>query len=713
MAQTVSEQARTLGLDGKMVWLEGTVLDGRNGKEQTVFLLTDCAVTWKGHEAGNLNRVQVSMAQTTEAPDQTGIWIGDRIAVFGEITEFDEARNPGEFDYQSYYRALKLDYRLKADSWKLEEAHCNWYRELLRRLAGRAEHLLEQITQGADTGVYQAVLLGNQADLDGEVRNLYQRNGIAHLLAVSGLHLSLIGMAAYTLFFRMGAGFGKAGLLGAFMVVSYAVLTGASASILRASIVLLCGFGAAYLGRTYDLLSALGLSAVLVLWDRPYLVTQAGFQLSFGAVFAIGWMAPRLETWLQVKKDQKILRTIIASIAIQLATGPMVLYSFYQFPVYGILLNLIVIPLMAYVLVSGLTGLFLGMWSIGLGRFAIGTGHLILAFYLLLCQCSEKLPYSNLVTGRPQLWRIGLYALWLGILLAAMEKKWPRRRATGVLALGLAVVLLAIPTPVRGLTVTFLDVGQGDGICLRTDQCTILVDGGSSSVKNLGKYRLEPFLKSEAAVKIDYAFVSHGDQDHISGLTWLLSESRDIRIEHLMLPVLGKEDEAYDELIEMVKARGGTVCWVGRGDRLELGELKITCLYPGEEQTAEDRNEQSQVLKVDYGGFHMLLTGDMSERGETSLLQDDTMAERLGDTQVLKIAHHGSRFSSSKEWLDAVKPRWAVVSYGVDNSYGHPHEETMERLEERRIPVFKTGESGAIILWTDGTVIKWRRWLAS
>ena len=205
---------------------------------------------------------------------------------------------------------------------------------------------------------------------------------------------------------------------------------------------------------------------------------------------------------------------------------------------------------------------------------------------------------------------------------------------------------------------------------------------------------------------IQYAFISHGDQDHLSGVAYLLENSEDIRIKNLMLPYHGREGEAIKKLEELAKQRGTKVLYVAGGGGVQVEDLRITCLYPGKEDRPETTNEESEVLIMDYGNCRMLFTGDMEERGEEELLKRPGEKQMLADVNVLKVAHHGSKYSSGEAFLDAIKPRWAVVSYGAGNSYGHPHKEVLDRLKERGTEVFKTGEGGAIMMWTDGEKIR-------
>lgn len=739
-----SSRERGLALEGTRQTVCGEVLSIKQGKNGQILTLENCVLS--GGQTGTegskrLERLQVYLEEDGSFSRPV---LGNRIAVEGEMSAFSPARNPGEFDYRGYYRSLKLHYRMFADSWRVQKASVKWERECQYRLSVSIGRILEKIADPKDSGIFQAAILGEKSQLDQEIRDLYQNNGIAHLLAISGLHLSLVSTAVYGTLRRLGAGYGKAGLFGGILLTFYAGMTGASPSVLRALIMALCGFLAAYLGRTYDLPSAWGLAVFLLLWDNPYRLCQAGVQLSFGAVAGIALMAEKKEEkdrnadvpvqerelaerkeegknhgpaigWMQrgQKAGEKLGEMLAYSMGMQTVTLPFVLYHYFQIPLYGIFLNLLVVPLMGIVVASGAAGVLLGSIWLPAGRFAAGSGHVILSLYELLCRLWERLPGSLLLLGRPRLWQIAVYFGVFAAVVAAWDKE--KRRYSAMLLAIMPFLLLQLP--IRGMQVTFLDVGQGDGICIRTQAVTVLADGGSTDQKELGENRLEPFLKSNGIAKVDYAIVSHGDQDHISGLLYLLEES-EIAVRTLVLPRAGAGEEVYERLAQLAWQRGGKVQWMERGDELREGLLKITCRYPRyQKEKLQDRNEHSLVLQVDYGDCHMLLTGDMSGEGERRLMeleQSGHAGEKsagLEQIQILKLAHHGSRHSTTEEWLDWLKPDWAVVSYGEGNRYGHPGQQVLDALDARKVRTWKTAESGAICLRTDGRRIWWQPWI--
>lgn len=742
-------------------------------------LLSDATV-YAGGRTYRQKRLMVS------APEG-GFEESARLKAMGKLELYKEARNPGQFDARLYYRSQKIFCVLKAREAEGEDGEAPLFyhqAQSFKRAAGLA---VEAVFGPKDQGIYRAVLLGDRSMLPEEDEKLFEDSGIAHILAVSGLHVSLIGMGLFGLLRKAGAGFAGAGLCSGAALVFYAGVTGFGPSVYRAVFMLLCSFAAMQLGRTYDLLSAMALSLLLLSCDSPLLLTSGGLQLSYGAVAAIGLRA-------QLKKDrEKELRrekgpeegenekkgapsgngargsagalfaglkgslgeSLGVSFAVQLATLPALLYHFFSFPPWGIFLNLLVLPLMSYAAASGI--LAAGLWMLGGlladlfpafpgGVFAealrwaacasAGPGHYILALYRMLCRVSLSLPFSSILAGRPEWWQTAVYYSALAWYLGNRGGRKPGSRLKRGVWAALAALFLFI-RPVRGLDIWFMDVGQGDGVLLRTNDAAILSDCGSSQDKSVGKNRLVPFLKSQGVGHLNFILVSHGDADHMNGIIWLLEEETGITADCLVLPAAGRGQEVYGKLEMLARAKGMQVYYMARGGRIKAGELVLTCLHPQEEtqipqETADwtenadlairrsgsesgtkDRNGHSLVFSVEYGSFRMLLTGDIGADEERGLLKAGLGGEdSKGAVSILKAAHHGSAGSSCGEFLEAIRPAAAILSYGEGNSYGHPAGETVKRLDRQGCSLWHTARSGAIRARTDGKTMRISGWLA-
>lgn len=648
--------------------------------------------------------------------------IGYEIEAEGKLKAFESAANFGQFDFAAYYRCRGIDYQVQVKRWKVIGQGGNGIKGMLFSLRERAAGLLDQAADGDDAGVLKAMLLGDKSALPPEVRELFQISGIAHVLAVSGLHVSLLGMAVYRLLRKCTGSFPVSGFFGFTVTALYGMLTGSSGSAVRAVVMFGAGMLANVLGRTYDMLSATGLAAILLLAAHPMLMFDAGFQLSFTAVAGIGCaQLVQTETAKTKKEEREGVKKEVKSaakrgaaaaaklfqipLALQAAMLPVLAWHYFQFPLYGILLNLLILPLMSMLVYASAAAMAGSLIFLPLGTFLVGTSHYILAFYESACRFFLKLPGAVVLTGRPAFWQVALYYLilmiWLMFSVRMSGNARPHIRASRHFLLLLLLPLL-FHYPERGFTAAFLDVGQGDSIVMELPKGAgvVTVDGGSSSVSSVGEKRLIPYLLARRCGEINYALVTHGDADHYSAVMELLDQmapgqrgfNGSVRIRCLLLAGASSGEEAIQKMVSMAEEKGVEVGWLTAGDRITAGDTVLTCLHPGDGFEGET-NEASVTLSVEYDGCRMLLTGDLEGRGEEAVCR-----ALKGGTgyDVLKAAHHGSKGSTSEEFLAAVRPALAVISCGRNNAYGHPHRETLDRLEAAGCCWLSTAESGAV-----------------
>ena len=634
---------------------------------------------------------------------------GEQIEVYGKISPADAARNEGQFDFRLYYRTISVHGSMYGTSFRIIGGDPKPFARGLQALRLRMGAILDQLLPPQDAGIYRALLTGDKSAMDEDIRSLYQENGIAHILAVSGLHLSILGLGVYELLRRFGRSKAASGLVAALLIVSYGILTGCSGSALRAVLMLLLRFLGAAVGRSYDMLTAMAAAALFLLWKEPFMLFSAGFQLSFLAVLAIG-----LGHVLPAPKHP-LLAGLWISFYLQLLTLPVILFHYFRFPLYGIFLNLIVLPLMGCVIYSGVFGVGLFALSEKLATIAVGGGHVILRLYTLLCTRCATLPYSSLLLGRPSMHSILLYYTALGFVTWALAernkadhtalqrgRKHPvppvYRLPLPCIVLPLILSMLGLPVKQpQGLEITALDVGQGDGFILRNQGLVMSVDGGSTSDQRLGENVLVPYLESQAIERIDLALITHCDADHYSGILYLLEEETKISIGELLLPRVAVQDARYDALRDAAAARDVQIRYFGQGDSITLGEVEIYGCYPAGTEKLEAANDHSIGMLLRAPDFQMLFTGDMDENCEQQMLAALWEANAgYPKIDVLKAGHHGSHTSSSEALLAALRPDYAILSYGVGNDYGHPHAETRERLERYDVEMLETGKMGEI-----------------
>lgn len=682
-------------------------MESENSKGK-VLQVTDCTVMLEQgskYKAGNI--ILYTSSSQAFLP-------GNSIIAAGTLVKLSKPSNPGQFNEYMYYKSENIDYKAYIDSITVTDTRFSKLRFILSEIRKGLLTTYKELLKDNEAGTLAAIVLGDRHLLSEDIKELYQESGISHILAISGLHVTLIGISAYKLLNKLKAGLVPAALISTSLLILYGVMTGLSVSTHRAIVMFLVMMMARLLGRTYDILSALSLTAIIILLQSPMQMFQAGFLFSFGAVWGIAVIYPAIKKLLGFK--HAIWDTVAVSFSAQAATLPVLLVFFYQFPLYGILINIIVIPLTSVLMLSALTAGAAGMISLRIGLFLIGGANYILKLYEAVCRFNSKLPNSLITTGKPAPVRIILFYILIMLFIWAAtryKKKW---MITIPLA---AIILLWLPIHKSDLKVTLLDMGQGEAIVINTDKgSTFLIDGGSLSNKKAGKYLLEPYLLYTGTDRIDYAIVTHPDEDHISGLKELLSGDR-IKVKCLVLPDVfsgsGLTAEAskrmgreyYEELKELAHKADTKVLYIDEGDTITEGELKITCLFPAKDLYYGSVNAYSTVLSLSYGEFDMLLTGDLTSQGEDYILRRYLSSQQAG-YDILKVAHHGSKYSTHEDFLEIVKPKISIISCGKDNSYGHPHEELLARLDEVGSEKLITYRTGAITFMTDGVTLKYR-----
>lgn len=714
--QEQQAESRAFAAEGQA---QGILISDTEKNGYHTFTLSDVELTVFGQEGASSpvfreRRLLVSIK--SDLLEAAAPVCGSRILVSGTAERMDHARNPGGFDAWLSYRGKKVSVRLRAKTLSTLEAGEKPGQKVAASFRTWGRNALSQICCEEDLGIFQAVLFGDKSELSEETEQLFQKNGIAHILAVSGLHVSLIGLSFYRALRFLGLGYGNAGIASSLLLFFYGSVTGFGASVFRAVGMALIGFLAKWLGRTSDLLSSLALTLLFLTLDSPLLLCSGGLQLSYLAVLAVGlWQEERSGRMRGTGRFAGLAESFGLSLWIQLLTLPVLLYHFFSFPLWGVFLNLLVIPLLSYAAASGMLGLFVFLlfeflpvghaMLLNGARMLLGPGHFIFLCYRKLCVLAEQLPFSTIATGRPEFWKILLYYLVLFFLYRNRKQ----------LPLFVGSLALLCTRPIHGLHVWFLDVGQGDCVVVQSKDGTILSDCGSSQEKQVGKWTLSPFLKSQGMKSLDYVLVSHSDADHTNGILWLLEEETDLSIKRLVLPLVGAGDEDYQRLVDAAEKRKIPVFYLAAGETFSMGELIVSCLYPAAPERegaglSMDANAQSLVLDVRYQNFSLLLTGDIGTKEEIQVQRQlaDQYAEQEKQLTVLKGAHHGSGGSSSLEFLEAVRPQLTVLSYGAGNSYGHPAAEALERLQEVQTEIWETAKTGAIHLETDG-----KTWSAS
>ena len=662
------------------------------------------------------------------------ILYGREISCTGSFEAFDGELNPGQFDAEAYYKNEGYTGILDAKDIRIVKEEESFSPDIyLHRLNLAISEKYKKILGDKNAGSLSAMVLGDKRGLDEEIKELYQENSISHLLSISGLHISLLGGAVFLFLRRLKISFSFPLITSSIILIIYGAFTGFSVSTSRAIVMMSVLFISFVIGKSYDLPSGLALAALILIVMNHRVIYQSGFLLSFFAVIGIFYIMPELLYIFKVDIYHKrgiikglhlLLASIISSISILLATLPIILNNFYEVSLTGILLNIIVIPLMSLVVITGLLGGFVALVSETMGSFLLGITHYILNLYTLFCRLGDRLTFLRLIIGKPDKWQIVLYYLILVIVfyLLALKRRENKLRSlknnlskeyntskrivvTGLMTFTSFLIIAYKP---REFSINMLDIGQGDCFVVNDGNNDIYIsDCGSTTVQNVGKTRLLPFLKSKGWGKVDTIFISHMDKDHVNGVNDLL-KCAEITIGRIIISASYKSDKLncaeLEELKELAKMRDIKLFYMKKGDEIVGKDISFRCIYPTGEEDIEDQNEASIVMRMDYKGLSMLFTGDIAGSTEEKIIEGSE--KDILDCDILKVCHHGSKNSSTDDFLKKVSPKLYLISCGLMNRYGHPHRDALSRMTEEGGRILRTDHMGGTqIKLADGKLI--------
>lgn len=624
--------------------------------------------------------------------------IGNHISFQTTHRWMDKRRNTGAFDERQYYHSLGIaSYYYLQDSPLIISEGPRPVRNGLFYLRKQIRQVYIQTLNEKDAGILASMVLGDKSLMEDEMKSLYSSAGISHILAVSGLHVSMIGMTVFRLLRKSGRKYPVSCIASGASLFLFCLMSGMSISALRACIMFLLFLGAQLLGRKYQTIRGLLIAAGITLLWNPFAIVNAAFCLSYLAVFGAVGLSTVFPDIKSKKKEDRIIKrgwkTAIESVrmssSILVATIPVTAYFFYEVPIYSVAANLLILPLAGVVMGFGLAGGVLGLTGLpGMWNCLIPC-HAVLRFYELVCRAIQMLPCESVITGQPMVWQVILYYVILCAACWLFGKKRIKKKHFWCWIL-IAMIFVLVPAGGRSFQVSFLDVGQGDGIYITAgDGKHFFIDGGSTSEDQVGKYQILPFLKQRGVRRIDGWIVTHADQDHISGLMELLEQGYPVKTLFLSENIV--QDQECKRLCETAKAHGVQILWVSDGDSIH-GQNYMFRFYGPE--SSEDKNEASLVTLLKYKEASFLFTGDIGTE------QEEWLLTKLDCTTVtvLKSAHHGSKYSNGQVFLDTLLPQLVVISAGENNPYGHPHREALQRIAQTGSRYVMTMESGEITI---------------
>ena len=701
------------------VGLRGVARESRVAQDgrRVTFVLDVDGIDTKRDAAAAYTPISGRTRVTWYEPD-TPIEPGDAVEVTGRLRLLRGFKNPRAFDYERYMHRRGIFTIMYAKGpgeaavlGKGQLGRLRRAREYFRR---EGLEIISRATRTEETRAFMsAILLGERGLLTEEMEDWFKRTGTFHILAISGLHVGLVYLIVSLVLTPLPLGTKGRVALSILIVWLYALATGASVSVTRASIMLTIVLAGYYLSREGDFLTSVATAALVIVGANPVVIDNLGFQLSFSAVVLLCTFEPffskrfyplalKKMRWIPAPILNKLALTMFASLVIGVGMLPLLAYHFNLVAVVFPLANLIVVPVLSLALASGFACLLLGfVWLKAAVAFGLITEAFAWTIFGVVKLCSLA-PGSSMRVVSPPLWVLGLEVL--AIVMMWWKAFSIRRFAPFAAGAALIVASSFVAAPAeRSLRATFLDVGDADACLLEFPAGeTMLVDTGfKTSGLDCGEDLIAPFLWKKGITTIDTLALTHPDSDHTGGALFLINN---FRIGRLLLPAFDDAPPVFAEVLQAMDERGFPVEWIAAGDAPAAGEgVRIEALNPprGATRDSLSDNDLSIVLRVTYEETSFLLAGDAGKKA-FRLMRDS--GAPLG-SEIMKAPHHGLKSGFDREFVELVGPRIVVIS-GKTHRVSQSMEERIARYATLSDTVLSTTDCGAVVVETDGREIK-------
>lgn len=625
------------------------------------------------------------------------ILTGKSFRVNGNLTKPTRATVENGFDFQSYLRFNRAHWILEIENKEdiSKESHNLFVK--LAQLREREIKRIDRLYSGTAGSFTKALIFGEQSGISEDMYNQFKKLGIVHILALSGMQVALVAAILFYGFLRIGFTRRQTFLLLACLLPFYAVITGLSASIVRACMMASIFMFGQFIGLRLTAFKTITICLMVYLLINPYQIFHIGFQLSFLLTYGL-ILSTKI---LQKSPHSPVFSLFVMTAICQIISTPIIIYHFYEISLISFISNLLYVPLFTYLLFP----VTIGVYLLIILDVLVEPGLVMLNFiYSLLEKSTElmsALPVSTLIFGKPsKLVLVCIVVCFISILIG-IEIRSKRLFNTCLITILMLFYQYNSQFFSGNGEITFIDVGQGDStfIQLPGDNGTYLIDTGGATlfgkeewaVHNSqfdpGKDTILPFLKSKGIKVIDKLILTHADQDHVGGARAIIEE---LKIGEILIPFEQREEFRETEVIKVAIDQKIPVKEVQAGMGWTAGDAKFTILSPVEK--VEEKNESSIVIKARINQVDWLFVGDLGELGEDKLLQNKMNLR----ADILKVGHHGSRNSSQVDFIREVDPKIAVISSGRGNRFGHPHEEVIHLLDKENIIIYRTDLQGSI-----------------
>ena len=645
------------------------------------------------------------------------IKIGNKIKFVGTILEPKGQRNPGEFDYKNYLNINGISGIINCydfDGLEIIDKNFNYILNSIFEIRRSIDNKIKQIYTEEYAGFIKGIFLADRSDISQDLQSEFINSGVIHVLAVSGLHVGFIAFFIFALSGRIELRYKY--YIAIAGIILFLIITKGVPSVFRASVMAIIIFTAKLSGRSTNGINSLSIAAFIILLLNPLELFNPGFLLSFSAVLSILIIFPMFSNAVKQLKINKYLKNILifasVSIAAQIGTLPFTLYYFNKLSIISILANIIVIPIIGINVATGIISIIIGYISIPFASVFAEANMFLISLNFLIVKILSELNFSHLDIFNFSIYD-GLIFYFTILLIFIFLKYLNGLKKFFAISFAVLVSLFLYKLdnisilPKNELTILAIDVGQGDSFLVKfpNDKIALIDAGNFTDYFDCGKYIIYPLLQRLGIDKIDYAFISHLDSDHFGGSIYLIDQNL---IGKLYKPKIHNDikDKTFEDFLD-----SNNMKYFSYSDTtFNIGKTKITFFNDTTKLNSMNlsSNDNSGIIKIEYGKNSFLFVGDAELEMEEFLIENYS-SELQSD--VLKIGHHGSKSSTSDEFLNLVNPKIALISAGIMNKFKHPSNEVIRRLEQKQIEILRTDLNGAVILSSDGNEIKnidWR-----
>lgn len=610
---------------------------------------------------------------------------GSIIKINAQYTEATRDRNYGGFNYKTYLRTKKIYGIFNVEDVEIVK---NGSDNIIIKLRKYIKSKLREKLKKENSELAISLIVGDRSHISSEVEDNFKKANLMHMLAISGAHFSYVILIATFISNRLQhKRLGQ--LIQIIAIIFFMNLTGNTASVVRAGIMSILLIGSSICKRQNDSLNNIAISAIIQIINNPYIIFDSGFMLSYSGVLGIILFYKKISEHIHFKS---IALTISANIFII----PIMIYNFHTISGSFIISNICASWLLGIIIIFEFISLCIPI------KLLYMILDLLIMMLRKIAEICANIPFAQMYVPR--------YAIFFVIVIYILifcRKLKCRKYVYSFLTIGVSILLIVNFTDVYQdrMRINFIDVGQGDSCLIRYKGTNIMIDSGGSLSKNkdgksydIGENVLNNYLLNRGITRLDYIMASHFDEDHSQGFVFLL---KNMKVKNVIISEQYKTSSIYEQFKQICKKQNIQIIYVKSGDEIRIKDLAFKILHPKskENQISENPlNNNAIVCMVKYKNRRILFTGDIEKVAENEMVKEYTNGLKA---DILKVGHHGSKTSTTKEFLDLINPSVALIGVGQNNKFGHPNEDVIKRLEEKNIQIYRTDEMGEISIIID------------